>query len=351
MNMGKRILAIASGLTALSIAAYAAHPALKRAEELFRRADYERARRTAAADTSSMDRSSLAAALLMFARIETDYMKAEALLSRVMASENELAASRARLELATMRYATGDYAGALDLLSERKVQGSERDEEKAAYFAALCRRQLGDNARAAAEFARITRGEYSSWSLLALAEIDAQEGRLAEAIGKYEGVARSHRSPIAVFKLAECLEQLGEREKALDRYRSLIDEFPRSLEAGRANEKIQLLTAPRAKAKDEKETGGGESGVSPVREGRAPAGEEGRFTIQFGSYGMKANALAVSDKLGGMFRGVRVERFELEGRVMHRVRVGIYESRESAARDVARAKERLGLTGAVVPLQ
>ena len=350
MNMGKRILAIVFGLTALSIAAYAAHPALKRAEELFRRADYERARRTTVADTSSMDRSSLAAALLMLARIETDYVKAEALLRRVMASENSSAAESARLELSTMRYATGDYAGALDLLSAGEMRGSERDVGKAAYFSALCRRQLGDNARAAAEFAGITRGEYSSWSVLARADIDAQDGRLAEAIGKYEGLARSHRNPIAVFKLAECLEQLGEREKALERYRSLIDEFPRSFEAGRANEKIQLLTASKTRTKDEKQAGGGESGVSPAREAAEPGGAEGRFTIQFGSFGTKANALAVSDKLGGMFRGVRVERFELEGRVMHRVRVGIYESRESAAKDVARAKERLGLTGAILPL-
>ncbi len=351
MNMGKRIFAIVSGLIALSIAAYAAHPSLRRAEELFRKSDYERARRIAAADTSSMDRSSFVAALIMLARIETDYAKAESLLRRVMASGNGIAADRARLELSTMRYATGDYAGALDLLSERKAPGSGRDAEKAAYFSALCRRQLGDNAGAASEFAGIAQGEYFSWSVLARAEIAAQDGRLAEAIGKYESVARSHRSPIAVFKLAECLEQLGDREKALERYRSLIDEFPRSFEAGRANEKIQLLAASRARAKDEKQAGGGESGVSPAREGAVPAGARDRFTIQFGSFGAKANALAVSDKLGGIFRGVRVERFELEGRVMHRVRVGIYESRESAARDVARAKERFGLTGAIVPLQ
>ncbi len=348
--MRKRILAISFGFAALSIAAYAAHPALKRAEELFRRGDYERARR-AAADTSSMDRSSLPAALLMLARIETDYAKAETLLGRVMASENDVAADRARLELSTMRYAVGDYAGALELLSEKKAQGSERDGGKAAYFAALCRRQLGDNTRAALEFSGITKGEYASWSVLARADIDAQDGRLAEALGKYEGVAGSHPNPIAVFKLAECLERLGDREKALARYRSLVDEFPRSFEAARANEKIQLLAAPKTRAKDEKKAGGGESGATHAREGTEPAGAEGRFTIQFGSFKTKANALAVSGKLEGTFRGVRVERFELEGRVMHRVRAGIYESRESAAKDVARAKERLGLTGAIVPLQ
>jgi tetratricopeptide (TPR) repeat protein len=350
MNMGKRILAIGSGFIALSIAAYAADSGFKRAEELFRRVDYERARAAAAADTSSMDRSSRAAALLLLARIESDYATAETLYRRVMAAENDRAAGRARLELATMRYATGDYAGALGLLSEGKIAGSDRDTDKAAYFAALCRRQLGDNARAAAGFSEITRGEYFSWSMLARAEIDAQEGRLDEAIGMYEGILRSHRSSIAAFKLAECLEQIGEREKAIDRYRSLIDAFPRSFEAARASEKIQLLAASRAKPKDEKQAGGGESGVSPARDEKRSAGEESRFTIQFGSFGLKANALAVSDKLAGMFRGVRVERFELEGRVMHRVRVGIYESRESAAKDVARAKERLGLTGAIVPL-
>ena len=350
MNMEKRILAVAFGLIALSIAAYAADTALKRAEELFRHADYERARRTVSADTSSMNRSSVPAALFMLARLQTDYAAAEELYRRVMSSEDGRTAGRARLELATMRYATGDYAGALELLSERKADVSGQDAEKAAYFAALSRRQLGDNAGAAAGFAGITRGEYSSWSMLARADIDAQEGRLAEAIGKYDGVARSNRNPIAIFKLAECLERTGEREKALERYRSLIDEFPRSFEAGRANEKIQLLAASKARAKDEKTAGGGESGASPAREDKAPAGEEGRFTIQFGSYGRKANALAVSDKLGALFRGVRVERFEIEGRVMHRVRVGIYESRESAAKDVARAKERLGLTGAIVPL-
>lgn len=351
MNMGKRILAIASGLTALSIAAYAGDSGLKRAEELFRRTEYDRARRAAASDTSSMDPLSLPVALVMLARVETDYAKAETLLRRVMASDNERAADRARLEIATMRYATGDYAGALDLLSAGKVKPSERDAEKAAYFTALCHRQLGDNARAAAEFAEITRGEYSSWSMLARADIDAQEGRAAEAIGKYEGLARSHRNPIAVFKLAECLEQLGEREKAFDRYRSLIDEFPRSFEAARANEKLQLLAASKTRARDEKQPGGGESGISAPRKDKEPAAGEHRFTIQFGSFSTKANALAVSDKLAGMFRGVRVERFELEGRVMHRVRVGIYESRESAEKDVARAKERFGLTGAIVPLQ
>jgi tetratricopeptide (TPR) repeat protein len=346
MNMGRRILAIAFALTAVSMAVLAADSGLRRAQELFRRTEYDRARRAAAEDTSSMDPSSFADALLLIARTETDYAKADRLLRRVIASRNDRAANRARLDLASIRYATGDYAGALDLLSKRRPEGTDRETDKARYFAGLCLRQLGDTTRAAAQFASITRGEYSPWSILARAEIDAREGRLSEAIDGYERVARSQPGPIAVFELAECLEQLGERDKALERYRYLITEFPQSFEAVKANEKIQ-----RARVRNETQPGGGESGASPVAGGTSPAAGESRYTIQFGAFATQANALAVSEKLATMFRAVRVERFELEGRVMHRVRVGIYESREAAAKDVARAKERLGLNGAIVPLQ
>jgi tetratricopeptide (TPR) repeat protein len=345
MNMEKRILALVFALTAVSMAALAADSGLRRAHELFRRTDYDRARRAAAEDTSAMDPSSLADALLFIARTETDYAKADRLLRRVIASRNERAAGRASLELATIRYATGDYAGALDLLAGGRPEGTDREAEKARYFAGLCLRQLGDTARAAAQFASITRGEYSPWSMLARAEIDARAGRFSEAIDGYERVARSQRSPIAAFELAECLEQLGERDKALERYRSLITEFPQSFEAVKANEKIQ-----RARARDETQPGGGESGASPAGGGTSTAAVRSRYTIQFGAFATQANALAVSEKLGTMFRAVRVERFEHEGRVMHRVRVGIYESSEAAATDVARAKERLGLNGAIVPL-
>ncbi len=349
--MMKRISVLVICLAVLAVAAIAAGAGLKRAEELFRRCEYDRARSAAAGDTASTDRDTRAGALLMLARIETDYTKADKLYRRVMASENARAADRARLDLATMRYAAGDYAGALDLLSEGRGDGSDRDAGKGTYFAALCRRQLGDTARAAAEFASITRGEYSSWSVLARAEIDARQGRLAEAIAKYESVLRSRRDPVAMFGLAECLERAGEREKALDRYRALIEEFPRSFEAGRSSEKVQLLAAPRGKPKDDKQSGGGEAGKAPSRDDAASGDVKGAFTIQFGAFGAKANALAVAAKLEGLFRGVRVERFETDGRVMHRVRVGMYESREAAARDAERAKERLGLTGAIVPLQ
>ncbi len=349
--MMKRKLALAVCLAAIAAAAIGAVSGLKRADDLFKRCDYDRARAAVAGDTSSADRDERADALLMLARLETDYAKAETLYRRVIASENGGAADRARLDLATMRYGAGDYAGALDLLAERRVEISNRDAGTGTYFAALCRRQLGDTARAAAEFASITRGAYASWSTIARAEIDARQGRLTEAIAKYESLVRSRRDPVAMFGLAECLERAGERDKALERYRALIEEFPRSFEAGRSNEKVQVLAAPRTKPKEDKQAGGGETGKPSSRDAAATGSERGEFTIQFGAFGAKANALAVAAKLEGAFRGVRVERFETEGRIMHRVRVGRYESREAAARDVERAKELLDLTGSIVPLQ
>ena len=349
--MDRRVIAIVIGSAVLAAAALSANRGIKRAEELFRRKDYGRARSALAADTSSMDRSTLAAALLLLARIETDYAKAEMLYRRVLASEDKAAAGRARLELASMRYATGDYAAALDLLSATALEGSDRDVERGAFFAALCRAQLGDDAGAAAGFERITHGVYAPWSMLARAEIDSRAGRLPAAMEKYESASRSGRHPGALFRLGECFERLGERDKALDTYRALIREHPRSFETAKANEKIQLLTAAKGKARDDKQPGGSEPAGTQLRDVRPGAGERRTYTIQFGSFETKANALAVAGKLEGTFRGVRVERFEHEGRVMHRVRVGMYENRESAVKDIERAKERLGLSGAIIPLQ
>ncbi|MGD1047284.1 MAG: SPOR domain-containing protein [Candidatus Krumholzibacteriaceae bacterium] len=341
--------------TALAVLAAIAHVAaasgeLKRAEELFRRVDYDRARHELAADTAAMDARSLDEAVLMRARLETDFASAEALYARGMQSRNEGIAERSRLDLVSMRYASGDYRGALDLLTGKGAPGSGQEGAEELFFAALCHRQLGDNARAEAEFALVTRGPYASWSALERAGIEAQGGRLPDAITGYEALQKSGPNPVALFKLGECYEALGDRDKALDRYRSLVERFPRSLEAARGNEKIQLLTHEQAKPKGPKPAGGGESGEPRAGEAATTRAARG-FTIQFGSFSTRANALAVSGSVEKILRGVRVESVEMDGRVWHRVRAGFYETREAAEKDLARARKQSGLDGTVVPLK
>jgi tetratricopeptide (TPR) repeat protein len=350
--MNRYFAAITIGLAVLAAIAQmaAASGGLKRAEELFRHVDYVRARRELVADTAAMDAKSLDEAVLMRARLETDFASAEALYARASRSKDERIAARGRLDLVAMRYAAGDYRGALDLLTEKVSSGSREVGDEALFFAALCHRQLGDNARAAAEFGLVTHGPYAAWSALARAGIDAQGGRLTEAIAEYEALEKSGPNPVALFKLAECYETVGDRGRALERYRSLVERFPRSLEAARGNEKIQLLTQERAKAKDVRPAGGGESGGP--RTGETQGATAGRgFTIQFGSFSTRANALAVSGKLEKILRGVRVESIEMDGRVWHRVRAGFYETREAAQTDLSRAQEQSGLGGAVIPLK
>ena len=351
--MNKQFAAIAAGFIALATVASSigASGDLTRAEALFNRTDYDRARQELAADTASLDGNSFGEAMLMFARLERDFAKAAIYYRRAMASENERAAQRARLELAAMQYAAGDYRSALEILPATRGRGSDRDEYATLYFKGLCRRQLGDNARAAAEFEQIIHGDYAPWSILARAEIDAEAGRLAEAVEKYERLENSRPNPIASFKLGECYETLGERDKALDRYRSLVEKFPRSLEAAKGNEKIQLLMQSKAKPKEAKQVGGGESG-EPHRSGATTDPHAGRgFTIQFGSFSTRGNALAVSGKLEKILRGVRIESVEMEGRIWHRVRAGFYDTREEAEKEIARAKDQLGLAGTIVPLK
>jgi tetratricopeptide (TPR) repeat protein len=350
--MNRCCAAIAAVLAVLPmlVSSRAESESLSRARALFNLTDYERARQTLAADTSSLDESAFGEAMLMFARLEQDFTRAAVFYRRAMASENEGAARRARIELAEMQYAAGDYRGALELLSEKMAGGKEGSEGEALYFKALSRNQLGERARASAEFEQVTRGAYATWSVLARADIDAQSGRLADAVEKYRRLEGSKANPIATFKLGECYETLGDRDKALECYRSLVERFPRSFEASRGNEKIQLLTQ-KAKPKETNGEGGGESGEPRV--GRAkPDLPVGRgFTIQFGSFSTRENALAVSKKLEPILRGVRVESVEMEGRIWNRVRAGFYETREAAESDVARAKDKTGLAGAIVPLK
>ncbi|MDD4856508.1 MAG: tetratricopeptide repeat protein [Candidatus Krumholzibacteria bacterium] len=323
----------------------AAPGVLKRAEEMFRRGDYERARQQLAADTSKIDADSFYDAVLMLARLETDYASAEALYARVIASGSERAAQKARIDLASIRYAAGDYENALALLQAKGAKSRDHDDGEALYLRGMCHKQMGDNERAAVEFAGVTRGKYTIWSLLARADIDAQAGRTDEAIAQYEDIVKLQPNPIALFKLGECHETLGGREKALERYRVLIDKFPLSFEAAKGREKMQLLA--QTKAKDDTTPGGGESGEPRVKETKTSRG----FTIQFGSFETRGNAVAVSAKMEGVLRGVRIESVEMEGRVWHRVRAGFYETKESAERDAERAKSKTGLAGTVVPLK
>ncbi len=345
----KRAVIIA-GVAGTIVAAAAAGAGLKSAADLAKRTEYAAAKRAAAADTASLRGEDLREALLLLARLETDAGRAEDLYRRVMVEGPGSEAAQASLELAKIAYAKGEYRGALDLLSADHGGRGGREADEAAYFRGLCARQIDDRARSRAEFARVTRGELGAWSLIALADMEMEEKRFPRAIELFERAAKTEAHPVARFGLGECYERSGLPERALETYRAIARDLPRSLEAAKAAEKVVLLSRARDARGRENVEGGGERGVARGTSGpTAPSAD--RYTIQFGAFGSRANAAASARKLEGLVPAIRVESVEMEGRIWHRVRAGVYESKADAERDLARARETLGVSGAVVPLK
>ena len=351
MRASLAAFAVASFALAIAAETARADAGLQRAEALFKRKEYERARTELAADTSSLDGTSLGEAILMLAALETTAGRAETLYRRAIAVGDARTAQTARLELANIRYAAGDYRTAIEVCSGDRAAGSSLDRDETAYLTGLCFKQLGDTARARAEFNAIRGPEYSAWAELAQAGIDMQEGKIAHAIARYEGIEQSHTRPIANFKLGECYEILGQRDKALDRYRDLIERFPQSLEAGKGREKIQLLTQPTSKADGARGAGAGTAVERSKSAEKSGDGAVRGFTLQFGAFSARGNALAAAGKLEKVLPAVRVESVEMDGRIWHRVRAGFYESSEAAQKDLSRAKEQAGLAGTIIPLR
>lgn len=74
---------------------------------------------------------------------------------------------------------------------------------------------------------------------------------------------------------------------------------------------------------------------------------EPRYTIQVGSFAVVDNAQALARSLKGRFPLVRVVEAEVEGRRLHRVRVGLYAARDDSGGDL-KALKRNDLSPIVV---
>jgi len=281
-------------------------------------------------------------ALLLLAGIETSLQKAEQYYRSIIKNGTAQEAVTARVELAKVYYSMGDYSKVVELvgnLSSRKVSSSYLE---GLFFKALSLRQLGRFEEARRSFASIDRGRYLYPSYMAQAELDMQDGNIDDAIKRFKMIAAEHSNPVAGFKLGECYEIKGDREKALIVYRTLLNKFPESLEASRAKEKISaLMRLPERKvARDTREAPAG---------GRVEG--EKLFTIQFGAFSDRENAVRMVSELKKLNIDAWIESFELNGTTIYRVRYGKFENREKAERDAREFQDRLGLNCRVLPLR
>jgi tetratricopeptide (TPR) repeat protein len=215
----------------------------------------------------------------------------------------------------------------------------------------LCYRQLGETARARAEFVKVDRDEYLSWSLIALADIDREDGRVEQAVERYAAIGGSFASPIASFKLGECYELLGDRAKSIEAYRTIASNFPRSFEAAQAKEKLLRLGRAKAERTNAAPPKGGEEGTAIEKGPVAETTPQAIYTIQFGAFGSKDAAERMAKRISSVIAEARVENVDTGDRILYRVRAGRYSKRDTAEQDAARAREKLGIPCTIVPLR
>jgi tetratricopeptide (TPR) repeat protein len=225
----------------------------------------------------------------------------------------------AALELAKIRFSMGLYEGARQVIASADLCSWS---DEACVFdgtAAVMLRRYHD---AIASLDRVERGRHKAWASVARAEAVAGQGDREGACESYAALARARVSPTAWFRHAECLEAGGDSEVARREYEALCKEFPQAPEAVRAAAKVAPLPAPVTLPA----TG---DQAAPGAEGKVSLGGTG-FTLQFGSFSDRANALKLAAQIKQMYPAVRVDSELINYREVFRVRYGQYATREEA---------------------
>jgi tetratricopeptide (TPR) repeat protein len=289
---------------------------LSEAKKLVDELRYDRAREELielALDSSGKERQE---ALLLMARLKRSPDEARIIYQEVIDTDPESEqAGEAALEMAKMDYAEGKYKKALDLLGNSPAARYSRE---AVFFEGLCALMLEDYDGARRSFAKIKTGRFSVWAGLALAEIDMRTQKRDEACRRYEALARTLISPVAMYRFGECLEGMGRVESARRAFSDIIEHFEDTPEAILAAEKLKML--------------GGEEPAEAEISTPPPATTDtsGRFTIQFGAFRDRRNAIKLAEELKKKVPGVRIDTDLVDYREIHRVRFGYFRTREEA---------------------
>ena len=129
-----------------------------------------------------------------------------------------------------------------------------------------------------------------------------------------------------------------------------MQQFPESLESPKAREKIQMIerhrytrdTAPEADIENDEEMDEEPSGRSSITSG---------YTLQFGAFSERENAIRLADGLRGIVPDVRLERVEREGRTLYRVRAGSFASKAEAEHASGRIQKETGYFSKPLPFE
>jgi tetratricopeptide (TPR) repeat protein len=228
-------------------------------------------------------------------------------------------AKRSRLELAKLQYALGNYGDAYELLSEGDVCGVT---DEACLFRGLSALLLKRYNDAREPLSRVRQGRLRAWAAVSLAEADMGLNRKDEACRRYESLSSALIIPTALYRFGECLEDRGDVDGAKREYREIIRSFRDTPEAVLAAEKLQAIEnrVERSEAPP----------PAPAEEHAGTEVLESGFTLQFGSFRDRGNAIKLAAKIKRVYPGVRIDSDLVHFREHYRVRYGYFRTREEA---------------------
>ena len=239
----------------------------------------------------------LCESLFLLAGLKTSADEASDLYQRVVDEDPRSRwAQKAHLELAKIAYALGEYDETLRILEESEACDVS---DEACLFYGLSAIMLDRYQEARDVLLGIRRGKLRTWAYLSLAAVDEGLDRPDEACRRYEALSGAKISPTALYRFAECLEDRGDTERALETFNDIIRSFRGTPEAVLAAEKLALLSTPALQEEIEE---------SDEAEEVLTSG----FTIQFGSFRDRQNAIKLAAKIKTVYPGVRVDS-ELSG--------------------------------------
>lgn len=325
-----RHLVILLATVVLQVPEFATGQSLESARRDIRRLRYDEAEDKLVDVARTSHGSKRQAALYLLAGLKQSVKEAEIIyqeLIRIDASSEW--AIRAQLELAKIHYAAGNYGQALVILEESDAC---RFLDEGCYFEGMCSMLLKRYPQAREAFDRIERGRFRPWAYLSLAEIDMMTDRADEACQRYQSMSRANLNPTAMYRYGECLERQGNAADARGVFREITTAFADTPEAVRATEKLHAIEATQTVSNQESNFDNEPRELAPF--------EEGGFTIQFGAFRDRENAIKMAAQIKKTLPGVRIDTDLVRFREIHRVRYGYFRTREEAQ---AKAQEISGL--------
>ncbi len=316
-----KIIAIAAVFVAVVTAAPRAQSErspLDRAENYLREARYAEAESTLSVLSRSSSGDVLQHSLFLLAGLRSSVADAGRIYRRVIDVDPDGDwAKRSQLELSKIQYALGNYGESFQILSDSRACDVS---EEACLFEGLSAIMLERYREARKPLASIRRGKLKTWAYLSLAEVETGLDRQAEACARYESLANAMISPTALYRYGECLENRGEIEQASEEYEEIISNFGGTPEAVLAAEKLHRFAAPPAEV-IVPDTPQAAQDVAVLTSG---------FTIQFGSFRDRGNAIKLAAKIKRVYPGARIDSDLINYREYHRVRYGYYRTRDEA---------------------